>query len=584
MQKSNHIKPIFLQILTIFIIGIIIVYPTFDIALTGDDYLGYWRITQALGENPKLQDYVNYFLTDYGPQDTLTYVIHSFAEFNSTYYYTIAFLLRYIASLSFYPVVKLISKNKFSAFTSALFFMLSATGMEVLDWSFNMPSYLGITFMNLWIFFILKSYQKDFFKFTILGYICFILAIISQPIRMLVFPFFAVAVHVLSTFYKYPPTLKKIIIHIILCIFISFVLIKSSQYGVDTSASKSISSFLTVVTQFKLLPLLNPIGIIGNIIIPTSYLPNYIDKLLSKLIYVIPTLIFIIFTVVTRHLNTVSNNKRLLKPFFILGLFWAIISTYLYSPKVGIEILMSDYLGFIIGGFFCIMILQIVSLSKDNVFSLLLAFSMILAFIIPAWFRNPNTMFGTESRYLIISTAGLAMLIGVFCNTLTKNKFAVLSIVALFLFNILSISKYVNHLHASKNKTLADRIRNSIMYDSRVGNNNEPFVYYLEADNPDIYYYSLYFGFPFFLNYYKGEMKNPWLIMYTNDWQEISDAYQTGNSLKRFMNIEIKPVDLTRIYSYKLENGLLLNTTNETREKLRSIDQDKLKNTKSSVE
>ncbi len=62
---------------------------------------------------------------------------------------------------------------------------------------------------------------------------------------------------------------------------------------------------------------------------------------------------------------------------------------------------------------------------------------------------------------------------------------------------------------------------------------------------------------------------NVWHIAYTDTWNEVTYAYKNGSSLKRF-SIPVKKVAITDIYSFKLEGDHLINTTNETREKLRN--------------
>ena len=64
-------------------------------------------------------------------------------------------------------------------------------------------------------------------------------------------------------------------------------------------------------------------------------------------------------------------------------------------------------------------------------------------------------------------------------------------------------------------------------------------------------------------------MKNPWIVMYTSNWKEATDAITTGQALKKYMTLpEVKPVKITNFYSYKIENGNLIDTTNLTREKI----------------
>lgn len=141
-----------LKFFLIILISLIVLYPSFNLALTGDDYLGLWRYNfYTSGRVGKVWDPISFFLTDYGPQDTFTAIIHYFVGFNSTPYYLFSFLFRLLAAFSFIPLIYYITKNKFAAVFTGLFFSVITTGLETTNWSFNAPSYLAILFLNLFL-------------------------------------------------------------------------------------------------------------------------------------------------------------------------------------------------------------------------------------------------------------------------------------------------------------------------------------------------------------------------------------------------------------------------------------------------
>src|SRR5436190_13661716 len=88
----------FLPVFLIILISLIVLSPSFNLALVGDDYLGLYRYQatiQSFNNN-----IIRYFFTDYGPQDLITILIHNFVGFNARYYYFIAYILRILAALS----------------------------------------------------------------------------------------------------------------------------------------------------------------------------------------------------------------------------------------------------------------------------------------------------------------------------------------------------------------------------------------------------------------------------------------------------------------------------------------------------
>ena len=73
-----------------------------------------------------------------------------------------------------------------------------------------------------------------------------------------------------------------------------------------------------------------------------------------------------------------------------------------------------------------------------------------------------------------------------------------------------------------------------------------------------------------FIHYYY-DFDSPWNVAYTENWIEVVNSYLDGSGLTRFGTINIEPVKLENIYSFKLEYGILHNTTESTRQKLIEI-------------
>src|SRR5438105_1751659 len=103
----------------IFLISIITLFPSFNLHLTGDDYLGIWvhnhyvdghmnsanSVKSWNKENLKW-NHINYLLTDYGFSFSTPYWIDHFFGNKPQVNYFISYLLRLFAALSFSPLVK----------------------------------------------------------------------------------------------------------------------------------------------------------------------------------------------------------------------------------------------------------------------------------------------------------------------------------------------------------------------------------------------------------------------------------------------------------------------------------------------
>ncbi len=165
-------KSFFVFILPLLILSLLVFWPSFKLHLTGDDYLGLWRYHYYLdGHTTGIWNNLNFFLTDYGPQDTFTAIIHHFFDFQPIYYYLFSYLLRLLAAFSFFPLILSLTNNKNAAYLAILFFAITTTGLETTDWSFNMPSYLAIALMNTFLFVYLKARKSASHCFTY-EYLC----------------------------------------------------------------------------------------------------------------------------------------------------------------------------------------------------------------------------------------------------------------------------------------------------------------------------------------------------------------------------------------------------------------------------
>ncbi len=88
---SSFVTILFLQLLAL--------WPSFNLALFGDDWLVFWRAISHIGVyTPTNFNHLTYFLTPYGPQDLTMGFISSVFGYSALPYYIISFILRLIVA------------------------------------------------------------------------------------------------------------------------------------------------------------------------------------------------------------------------------------------------------------------------------------------------------------------------------------------------------------------------------------------------------------------------------------------------------------------------------------------------------
>lgn len=578
------------------IIGLtlIIFAPIFNLALTGDDYLGMWRYQLYLEFGPNHQDWniFKFLFTDYGPQDSLFVLIHHFFGFNDRVYYIFNFIFRMLAAWSIYLLTSRLTHNRFASLVGMAFFAITATGLETTNWSFNMPSYIAIFFMNLFVTFRLALSEQFKVKNLVLILALFTLSILSQPIRMTFMPILAIWLEILIFMTKSPrPTRQLALIPIYILIFGAIILFgfigNSVGAGetfqariIDQGWTKLVGNNLSNVTtkladgQYQVL--FYPIAQIGNIIFPNQLYPLSSDPRASqggKLSLALLTLI------VGLIVTSTFWWKRLPQPMIIglslLSLAWTILVWIALIWQTPYPITTNELASFLIGGQFLIIcgLLFLPFLKNRNLMSsLIFGLSlMTLGFITP-WLRNPTFLFETTGRYLIVPAVGLSLLVGLTASLIRQARRPIILaglIISLFALHIFTANSYLTDLMRHRNITKAEANRNAIYYAPGFNNPDEPMIYYFEPKDSREIYHTLMFGFPLFIGYHYN-IQQIWHIAYTDNWSELQSAYLDGSSLKRF-SIPVKPVKLENIYSFKLDNGQLVDTTSQTRTKLETL-------------
>jgi len=138
---------------------------------------------------------------------------------------------------------------------------------------------------------------------------------------------------------------------------------------------------------------------------------------------------------------------------------------------------------------------------------------------------------------------------------------------------MLSSFYYLNHLSKVREVKNTDNIRSAIPNIFTQEKLKNSILFYFEPQGSEVLHHSLLFGFPVIMSIQYDFLTNVNLI-YTDDWSEVVSAHQTGEGTRRFNPLKIEPVKLDNIYSYELFGFDLSETTEETRSKLKDMDND----------
>ena len=582
MDKFRMFMILFFSVL---ICGLVTLWPSFNLALTGDDFYSKWRIDMYMsGRLSDSWNRLNYLFTDYGPQDTFVDVIYSSFSFESEYYYYFSFILRFIAALSFAPIVYKISKSWSSVIFSSVFFMVSTTGLETTDWSFNAPSYIAIFFLNFFLYYLLELTLNYSIKNHIISAVLFMLSIISQPIRMSFLPIIVTSMFMYLLIKNSLKSNKLKYLSIMFSYLICFYLLTHYTNIGDSVGLRGSSSLGTYISQSVeqiqskgYSVLFSPVSQIGLIILPNNFIefsnnigfkifqPEIFKKILIPWI-VLSLTIPLIITYLFRN-----NTYRKSVVFVVLNYIWGhyVITTFMIQSRYPLQ--WWELLSYLLGGIVVISLLQMfIQLSKDKLLQTVLLLSIFLLSVpfIPAWIRNPGFLYETTGRYLIVPSAGLTYLIAVIFSKLMQfNRKKTLILLFLLMFYIHSTSSfsYLENLSNVRNKKSADNLRSQIKFNQAFGDKDRPTIYYFEGD-PEVLHHVFIFGFPVIMAYQHNfyETGN---IAATTDYSEIRSAYIDGKSMDRFIHV-VKKVKLEDVHAYKIDGDKLIDISDKVRSDL----------------
>lgn len=571
----------YLALLSAIFLSLIIFSYSFKLALTGDDYLTLWRTIEYFKQpNSNL---LKYLLTDYGPQDIITYLIYQIANLNGRIYYITAFILRVIASASIIPLVYFVTKSKWASIISASIFLVSFAGIETNNWSFNMPSFVSLAFINLHILFLFIYVKESKKKYFLVSLLLLVLAILSQPIRATFVPIFSIFSLFVLTLNSDKYSFKNFLFDGLLVALTLYLVILLTKIGMQFGVAEGfyqrltlhwfggqeeffIRDFINTLLRGDFEIFLTPISQFGQLIIPLKILPQKYETLnsFSELLF-LTLATYLVSSLIALYRNGKGREKTHID---ILTLFWTLVCMANLLLNYILPIHSFMYLGQLVGGFFFIHLWFIFNkekLSLSNKYLVIMIAFTFLTFLAP-WIRGPKDLQPADSRYLIFTASGFAVLVGIVYSKLKGNILTMGAIIVIIATNFYVSLSYFRFLAVVREQDFVYKIRTSVPVNEKVVN-NERVMYYINGDNPDVVYNTLGFGLPVIL-YFNQTVINPWNIAVTENFSDVVTAVKDGSSLKRFNITPVTPLPIDNVFSLEIRNGTLIDNTEEIRERL----------------
>ncbi|MBI2085908.1 hypothetical protein HYT74_01045 [Candidatus Daviesbacteria bacterium] len=568
----------------ILVISLFALYPSFNLALFGDDWLAFFRYFQHVGpKSPGAWNHLTYYLTPYGAQDILMGVMQKIFDFQSSWYYLISYVLRIAAAFSFYPLVFYLTKNNIASFFAVLFFSITTIGLDATNWVFNMPSYITIAFFNLCLYFFLKARGEGNPFSLIISAILYYFAYVTTPIRMhgslpLIF--------LLEVFWVIQnrnfKEVKKSVIRfsVFLAIFLIIRYTGQSQGPPQEIAERfnlGIQTISMLLSQGRFDFLFYPIVIFGSMLIPDISGPqgqiNAIRQLLPLLIPAF--LIFSLFVFFIMKNASIFTSKLFAYTLFSLGL-WSALVILIYKGNLNFFNFTNQIFSLLIGGYTLILVSFLIIFLRSQALFLGASWS-IISFFFAWWWTPASLIFPTTYRYLIVSAAGVSILLAAIISLGKERKqqiaiFATLCII--LVIHITATKMYISNLLNSHGQEISKKIWSSMPYVSEIGKSREPIIFYFEGDatNREILHDVITFGFPPRMAIlYNIREEDGGIPVPMDDFKQVISAVTDGKSLQAY-GYPIKPVPVERIYAFHLEGkDNLINVTSLAREKLLAL-------------
>lgn len=550
---KNIYKSIILLIV-IFVVGLILFWPTFSLSVFGDNWLVFWAGKNTLGISQMWGSWLTYF-GPYSSSHLILYMIQKFFGYSGVALYTISFLTRFMAVLGLFIFLKNRGLSLKIVLFSSLLLMVTPIGLETTDWAFQMVSYISIFFLlySLGTIFKLNSWKSVF-------------------VFLLLF-FFSVAVNPIRAHGTLSMTMILLFVELVLNkenrIYLAFSAVSivvlfffmSSKYtfGDPTNTFGMIMpGFNEVISQIsKKDPtiIFNFLTSVGNSLIPDKFANTFYNWNLDFKIFgksrplfgnfAIPILVFYILYIWKFYLfrkDYLIKNPYILFAVNIVLLFLVYKSSkFPFTSSSGIQILVAST--FILN-MLVYSVLDFVHKHYDQVRIDVFCLSLSVLFLIFPWIYAPLSYLSSYHRYLIYPAIVLPILFAYFILSFLKlykgKKYKLITgylCSAFFLISFISLTNlYIKeslYLHGSD---YANEVWNGI--DTQIGSTNftnRKTLFYFIADKPDRVHDSVTFGFGFHSGIRYGIWKQNDLPTVTDNFMDLKSMLTDGKASKIYI-------------------------------------------------
>ncbi|MBU2052425.1 hypothetical protein KKH13_04450, partial [Patescibacteria group bacterium] len=573
-------------------ISYLLLQKTFNLALYGDDWLQLYNLWLSFDVHKTLSFFdIKSYLSSYWPQYFFLGIIRHFFEYEAPAYFAVSLLLRILAIISLFFLVRELSKSYLTAFLATLIFTFSATGLQTTDWVFNMNTYAGIFFLNLAIMTYLKIRKlKTFFSWHYLIYILFFtLALGIVPVRMhSAVPFVIISELFLYIFIDKKNVLKIdkfLITRLVLSIAIMLMLVKVGSFVLGGEFPHLANNFLylqNIVQNGEYDILFYFLGIIGNIAIPDTTNPA------ASFGHLLPIIIFFTFVGLAFSFS-LKGSKIMYTAILIFNVLWAIVGNLLtsWNPNLSFSSLFAISVGSQSIFLSTIVFFKTCKSYPNLASSIIIALFWMISFTLIYWLRTGFQILESTSRYMTVGAVGFAILLASIITIMYREYTTVVqlsakarlitsvSLIIPFLLliswlniNFQSSQLYFTNLENNRNLALFNKTWNRLKSYVPKLDENTPSVFYFTYDNSTATYMVLTFGFwPHAgLIYGIPAMENTPLP--TESYTELLEIVRTGEPLKRVHARKEIPISLSRVFAFDFRNGELIPTTDEIRKKL----------------
>ena len=577
----------FLFVFSILLISLFTLYPSFNLALFGDDWLVIYRYVTDVGSiSAGFSKHLHEYLSPYGPTQVFMGLLAQLYNYDSTSYYITSYLFRLFAAFSLFPITFYLTRNKLSAFFAVLFFSVTTTGFDTTNWVFNMTSYLAIGFISLFLFFYLRSKKEGGTIFLVPAIILLYLAYITSSIRMhATLPLLII----LEVFWNLQERnllfFRKSFIRLALVLVtILFIRFTGASFGQPTEAADRIregtNTFKLFLSQGRYDFLAYPLATLGSIFIPDAILPfqSQVSSITNYIINIVLP-ILLIFSTASRFLIKLTHGlkKGLFGILFALMITWTIIAIVFYRGNISTFssatynslVLIGGYI-FILGSIFIIKNIKL----KSTATLLILSLAWILLSYLYAWLWRPE-LYLTTNRYLIVGAAGAAIFLSglISLGNSKRNQITIFVIFAsLLIMHIYSTRMYEYQLISfGHGQEISNKIWASIPYMPEISKKEKVSVFYFVGDgtNGSIIHDSITFGFPPHMALLYNITDNNKVPVVLESWEDVVSAVTDGKAFIRHYGVAIDPIPVDNVYIFKLEGkDQLIDLTTQARKKL----------------